>query len=337
MAENHVIPNSFQTPNVIVDRLMGLLTPEEYMVLSYAMRHILGWKDRIADRNANISLSMFEQGFTHNGTTYGGTGLTRPQVSRALKSLVEYGVMQKTGEATKDGQRWALTFDDPKAIKWAALQKRRDAKNKKGARRVEKASKASAEKRTGTTSVPPQKDADQYAQRTGSGTLGVPEVVRPAYTIQTHKHINTSGGKTPQPQQSQSKTESPAPRGSTSQKVPAARMNPMKDAIADAFGWTWERMTPSETGQIQKTARELCLVDATPDDVPRLMAYCRSKFDHFKPPALAANYTNAMKWAGWRAPDKHDHEPTASEMAMAHVLDAMEAGDERDTADTLAA
>ena len=100
----------------------------------------------------------------------------------------------------------------------------------------------------------------------------------------------------------------------------------MKDAIADAFGWTWERMTPSETGQIQKTARELCLVDATPDDVPRLMAYCRSKFDHFKPPALAANYTNAMKWAGWRAPDSERGRaaPTASELAMAHALDAME-------------
>lgn len=127
------------------------------------------------------------------------------------------------------------------------------------------------------------------------------------------------------------------PRGSKRTPVSSERMNPMKDAIALAFGWSWERMTPSETGQIQKTARELCLVDATPDDVPRLMAYCRSKFDHFKPPALAANYTNAMKWAGWRAPDKHDHEPTASEMAMAHVLDAMEAGDERDAADTLAA
>ncbi len=59
--KNEFIPNSFQTPNVLVDRVMPLLKPEEYMALSFAVRHILGWEDKIARRRARISLSMFQQ------------------------------------------------------------------------------------------------------------------------------------------------------------------------------------------------------------------------------------------------------------------------------------
>lgn len=183
---------------------------------------------------------------------------------------------------------------------------------------------------------------NQSTQQTSTSPLSRPELVNSVDTQkkekETPKEKSLAVDTAPQPPSAQS-SESPTPRGSKRTPVSSERMNPMKDAIALAFGWSWERMTPSEAGQIQKTARELCLVDATPDDVPRLMAYCRSKFDHFKPPALAANYTNAMKWTGWRAPDSERGRaaPTASELAMAHALDAMEAGDERDTADTLAA
>jgi len=56
MASNY-IPNSFQTPNVLVDEIMPLLTPQEWLVLSFATRHILGWHDRIHERRAPISLS----------------------------------------------------------------------------------------------------------------------------------------------------------------------------------------------------------------------------------------------------------------------------------------
>jgi hypothetical protein len=34
-----LIPNSFQTPNAYVDQYMPLLTPEEWVVLSYVVRH----------------------------------------------------------------------------------------------------------------------------------------------------------------------------------------------------------------------------------------------------------------------------------------------------------
>ena len=48
MAENGHIPNSYQTPNIVVDQLMQYLLPEEVVVLTYAIRHILGWRERLA-------------------------------------------------------------------------------------------------------------------------------------------------------------------------------------------------------------------------------------------------------------------------------------------------
>jgi hypothetical protein len=76
-------------------------------------------------------------------------------------------------------------------------------------------------------------------------------------------------------------------------RVPAAQMNPMKDAIAAAFGWDWDAMTSSEAGQIQKAARELCRAKATPDEVPRVYAYCAQNYEVFGPPALTTNLSKA--------------------------------------------
>ncbi len=71
------IPNSFQTPNVYIDRFMHLLTAEEWKVLSYAVRRIFGFQKR-SDR---ISLSQFMHGTrsTLNDVQLDyGTGLTKP-------------------------------------------------------------------------------------------------------------------------------------------------------------------------------------------------------------------------------------------------------------------
>lgn len=209
MAENGHIPNSYQTPNIVVDQLMQYLLPEEVVVLTYAIRHILGWRERLADRRAFISLAMFENGFTtKEGAVYGGCGLSRPKIAAALKSLCEHGIMAKIGGATQEGQEWALRLDEP-AIDWESLKARSAARAARNQKRVTKAASASASKRrvseeqydsrTGSTAtVPPVRQPyPQYDSRTAGSTATVPEVVRQSYPnkhIQTHDqtHIATA-------------------------------------------------------------------------------------------------------------------------------------------------
>lgn len=77
--------------------------------------------------------------------------------------------------------------------------------------------------------------------------------------------------------------------------VPAAEMNPMKDAIAAAFGYDWKTMTKTEKGLTQKTARELCLADVKPEQVAALYRYCAARFTTFKPGALSGNVSDWRK------------------------------------------
>jgi hypothetical protein len=85
-----------------------------------------------------------------------------------------------------------------------------------------------------------------------------------------------------------------APRKRTdgTDPVPAVLMTPMKNALAAAFGWSWDGdtpMTPQESGLIQKAARSLCQAKFPPADVLNLYAYCKARFDDFGPMALATN------------------------------------------------
>ncbi len=95
------------------------------------------------------------------------------------------------------------------------------------------------------------------------------------------------------PTKAKKPTSQPRKKRKAEDRVPAAQMNPMKDAIAAAFGWDWDTMTSSEAGQIQKAARELCRAKATPDEVPRVYAYCAQNFEQFGPGALTTNLSKA--------------------------------------------
>lgn len=103
------LPNSYQTPNVLVDKLMKLLTLEEWAVLSVAIREIIGWREKIADRRAKISLSRFAD----------ISGIGRETIITALGAyegkheggLVKYGLLTPIGEPDNKGQEWELTFD----------------------------------------------------------------------------------------------------------------------------------------------------------------------------------------------------------------------------------
>jgi hypothetical protein len=122
-SERYIL-NSFQTPNAVVDELMPLLTPYEFTVLMYAIRHILGWRDRIASRKHNISVSTFENGYTapENGEHYPGCGLGITAISKALAGLEKFGVISKAG-TDQYGQVWELTYDNNK-LDIAGLQER---------------------------------------------------------------------------------------------------------------------------------------------------------------------------------------------------------------------
>lgn len=108
MAE--IIPNSFQTPNVFIDELMAFLTPEEFKILTYITRRIIGFHKR-QDR---ISLSQLCDGITR---TTGerldyGTGLSRDAARRALDSLTRYGLLVQLETASPTaGPLYELQLD----------------------------------------------------------------------------------------------------------------------------------------------------------------------------------------------------------------------------------
>jgi len=116
------LPNSFQYPNVYVDRAMAYLTEPELRVLMFTVRHIFGWQDRIDARTAKISLSMYEKGYvSKNGMAFGGCGLSRPSIVKALNSLVELGFLERFGSPTASGQNWRIPTSEPR---WQILESR---------------------------------------------------------------------------------------------------------------------------------------------------------------------------------------------------------------------
>jgi hypothetical protein len=126
----------FFTPNDYVDRAMEHLLPQEYVVLSFAARHILGWRDKINERAAPISLEMFEHGFAYTDRDtgqprrFGGCGLARPTISKCLQALETFGFLERAGYLQDKGQMWRLG----QWPKWDLLEKRtaeRDEANRK--------------------------------------------------------------------------------------------------------------------------------------------------------------------------------------------------------------
>jgi hypothetical protein len=108
----NLIPNSYQTPNAYIDLIYAFLTADEWKVLSYALRRIIGF-DKREDR---ISLSQFTDGATlKNGEARDyGTGLGRDTVRKSLQGLLQYGLMVKLEEndpTKNEGPLFALQLD----------------------------------------------------------------------------------------------------------------------------------------------------------------------------------------------------------------------------------
>lgn len=134
------VPNSFQTPNGYVDDLMPFLTGEEYKVLIYATRRILGFQKR-QDR---ISLSQFTDGtksIKDGRTLDNGTGLGKETVIKCLANLVRFGLMVKEADndpKTNEGTLWSLQWDE-NLVNWTAIREQVEKRSKTNLNRMQKA------------------------------------------------------------------------------------------------------------------------------------------------------------------------------------------------------
>jgi hypothetical protein len=142
-AGNAILPNTFQHPNIFIDRLMYFLTPEENTVLTFAVRRILGFQENISSRKDNISLSQFTDGIrsSKDGSTLSyGCGLGTTAVRNALENLERYKILIPTTEKPdpRKGQEYWLQ-DNADNIDWIGLLERSDAAEEKARKQTQKA------------------------------------------------------------------------------------------------------------------------------------------------------------------------------------------------------
>jgi len=166
---NELIPNSFQTPNSYVDDFMAFLTPEEYKVLSYAIRRIIGFDKR----QDNISLSQFTDGaILSNGQVRDyGTGLGREAVRNALDGLIRFNLLVKIADndnKVNKGPVYAIQLDYSK-VDYEGLIERSTSKKSDQLERTQAANAIRHQ----------SKEETPYVGRTTPGTSDVPPPVRP--------------------------------------------------------------------------------------------------------------------------------------------------------------
>lgn len=121
----------------------------------------------------------------------------------------------------------------------------------------------------------------------------------------------------------------PTPKKTRAKKptVPAEIINPMKDAIAAAFGWKWETMTGAEKGMIQNAAKQLCEASRKPEDVARIYAYLKAQGwkGSFTPMALTTHATAALNGKAAPPPSKpaptHPAQPARKPVDLIKVVD----------------
>lgn len=204
-SSNYLIPNSYQTPNALVDLIMPLLTDAEWRVLSWALRHILGFDDYRAHRRRRLSVSTFQHGYG----PFPGCGLGKPAILNALAGLSQFGVMLKVGLPTSDGQEWELPLD-PKHIDLKGLNVRLAAKSRSSKKQTSKARTAksqersvrqttSAPRKSGLSNRPPikaiavcQTDHLWSVKQTASGLLNRRNQTDSQTHLQTHKKARYS-------------------------------------------------------------------------------------------------------------------------------------------------
>ena len=160
MSNLTLIPNTFQCPNVIVDRIMFFLTDSEFRVYMYICREILGWDENRKTRRATIPVSAI----MGSGSYGSGCGLSKNTVKKALSGLEDFNLIQRVGTATRQGQEWELILDAD-VIDFAGLEARKDSKKQSNKARVAKATslnpKHNPDDDDGSSHEPPNDDVDE--------------------------------------------------------------------------------------------------------------------------------------------------------------------------------
>ncbi len=170
-----LIPNSWQTPNDFMDKYNPYLTSEEWRVLSYACRHILGWHDYVNSRMRRMSLSFFENGYG----PYPGCGLKRAAIIRALDSLAQFGLLAKVGKPTQEGQMWKLPLLESE-IDLEGLQARQAEKTQKAVSRTNHARQVKA-------AVSPTNHQQLVPLTTMQGAGGMSDKLNQSHKIQSQE------------------------------------------------------------------------------------------------------------------------------------------------------
>jgi hypothetical protein len=92
-----MIPNSFQTPNIIVDKALPLLSGAETKILLFIVRKTFGW----GKEWDSISLSQFEE----------GCGLSRPSCIEAVAVLIANQIIIKVAKGQSFSYRLNLDWN----------------------------------------------------------------------------------------------------------------------------------------------------------------------------------------------------------------------------------
>jgi phage replication O-like protein O len=100
----HLIPNSTQIPDIILDHWMARLSGAELKVLLYIARRTYGF----GKENDRISLSQLADGITkRDGSVLDrGTGISRSSVARALNTLETMGIVLRQSNLTDTGKEF---------------------------------------------------------------------------------------------------------------------------------------------------------------------------------------------------------------------------------------
>ena len=126
-APSKIIPNTFQTPNLLVeDGLMGLLSGNETKCYIVVIRKTFGWrKDR--DRIAKSQIAT-------------AAGIAETTVDDCMAALVKFGLVLRTAEnnPANAGVEWAPQMDDSQ-IDYAGLRERQAQAKSANSKRTEKA------------------------------------------------------------------------------------------------------------------------------------------------------------------------------------------------------
>jgi hypothetical protein len=130
-----MIPNSSQIPDMLFDQVEGLVTPEEWKVISYIARRTFGFKRR----RDKIGRSQLSGGLVIDGERRDwGTGLSENAVRKALQFPTQIGlVVEHPG-------RYEPSFEiqtDHQKVDWEALARRRAEKEARDRARMAKARK----------------------------------------------------------------------------------------------------------------------------------------------------------------------------------------------------